>query len=158
MTDFQVTIQIESLALQAMFQRLMDFGEDQRVVMADLAEGWLHRTEERFDTQRAPDGTPWVELTESHKAFKRREGYPETILVMEGRLRNELRSDFGADYAEVATAPLPYAGLMQFGGRPWMAPGPAAVHAREYLGASPDDLAWIEDTVAGHIARLASAG
>ena len=158
MSDFQVTIPVDSMALQAMFQRLLDFGEDQSVVMADLAEGWLHRTEARFDTQRAPDGTPWTELTEGHKAYKRRKGYPETLLVMEGRLRNELRSDFGSDFAEVATAPLPYAGLMQFGGKSWMAAGPAAVPQREYLGAGPDDLAWMEDTVARHIARIAAGG
>lgn len=156
MTDFQVDIQISSLALSAMFQRLQDFGDDQSVVMADLAEGLLQRTEDRFDTQTAPDGTPWEPLTLKHLAKKKRKGYPETLLLMEGRLRNELRSEYGPDFAEVATAVLPYAAIHQFGGQSWMAPGPAGIPARPYMGVSPEDLAWIEQTVAGHIERLAA--
>lgn len=157
MTDFTVDVQINSLALDAMFQRLLAFGEDQSVVMADLAEGLLQRTEDRFDTQTAPDGEPWEPLTLKYLAKKKRKGYPETLLLMEGRLRNELRSEFGPDFAEVATAALPYAAIHQFGGKSWMAPGPAAIPAREYMGASPEDLAWIEDTVADHLKRLAAA-
>ncbi|WP_297830902.1 phage virion morphogenesis protein [Thermomonas sp.] len=155
MTDFQVNVIVDSAALQDVLSRLFDFGEDQSVAMADIAEGWMHRTQDRFDTQRAPDGSAWAPLSEKYKQRKRRAGYPETLLYMEGRLRNELRPDYGPDFAAVATAPLPYAALHQFGGTSGMAPGPAAVPARPYLGASPEDLAWMEKTLAGYLRRLA---
>lgn len=158
MTDFQVEVEISSPALLALFERLQQFGGDQSVVMADLAEGLLDRTQDRFDTQRTPAGDPWAALTEGYKARKVRKGYPETLLLMEGRLRNELRSDYDKDFAEVATAALPYAALHQFGGTPDMAPGPAAVPAREYMGVGPEDLAWIEATVAEHLAKIAGTG
>lgn len=158
MTDFQVEVEISSPALLAMLQRLEAFGEDQRVVMDDLAEGLLNRTQDRFDTQTSPDGDTWAELTGAYKARKLRKGYPETLLVMEGRLRNELRPESGRDFAAVMTAALPYAAIHQFGGKAGMATGPAAIPARPYMGASPDDMAWIERTVAEHIERLAAGG
>lgn len=155
MTDFAVRVWIDDTKLQAVLGRLFAFGQDQSVAMADIAEGWMHRIQDRFDTQRAPDGSAWAPLSEKYKQRKTRAGYPETLLYMEGRLRNELRPDYGTDFAEVATAPLPYAALHQFGGTSGMSPGPAAVPARPYLGASPEDLAWMEKTLAGYLRQLA---
>lgn len=158
MSGFDVEIRIDSAQVQALFARLAAAGDDLGPVMADLAEGLLHRTEERFDRQTAPDGSRWPALSPGYAARKRTRGYTGPLLVREGRLRGELRSAWGADFAEVATAPLAYAALHQFGGTPNMAPGPTAVPARPYLGVSRDDLTWIEQAVADHLERLTAAG
>lgn len=158
MTDFKVELQIDSETVQALFARLAAAGEDLGPVMADLAEGLLHRTEERFDRQVTPDGARWPSLSPRYAARKRAQGYTGPLLVREGRLRGELRSEWDDNFAEVATAALPYAALHQFGGTPDMAPGAASVPARPYLGVSRDDLDWIEETVARHLERIAAAG
>ena len=153
-TNFKVTVEIEDARVRRVLAELRAFCGDARPLMAYLAEGLFHRTQDRFDTQTAPDGHPWQELTAGYREQKLAKGYPATLLVMERRLRDELRPDFGADFAEVATAPLPYAALHQFGGTSGMAPGPAAVQAREYLGLSEEDGIWIEETVVEFLAGI----
>lgn len=153
MTDFKVNVEFDASVLTETFNRMIAAGQNLSPLMADIAEGWNSRTQDRFDTQHAPDGSAWQPLTAKHLAKKKRKGYPETLLVMEARLRDELRPDSGADFAEVATAPLPYAAIHQFGGQSWMAPGPASIPARPFLGASPDDLEWIEGLVTDYFER-----
>lgn len=158
MTDFHAEIVIDATAALATFDRIQAAGADLGPLMADLAEGLLHRTEDRFDRQRAPDGTPWAPLSPRYAARKAKKKGSAPLLVFEGRLRGELRSEWGPDFAEVATAPLPYAALHQFGGTPGMPPGPAAVPARPYMGASDDDLAWIESRASEYLDRIVAAG
>ncbi|MGO1072571.1 phage virion morphogenesis protein [Lysobacter sp. CA199] len=153
--SFRVDITIDHERVQQLFQRLMDAGENLSPIMADLAEGLLHRTEDRFDTQTAPDGSKWAPLTPRYAKRKSKKGYTGPLLVRERKLRGELRPDWGADFAEVATANVAYAAIHQFGGQAGMAPGPAAIPAREYMGLAEDDLAWIEETVADHFDRIA---
>lgn len=158
MADFNVEVVLESAQLQALFARLVDTGENLAPLMADIAEGLLQRTEDRFDAQVAPDGSRWAPLSPRYAARKRRKGYDTPLLVREGRLRGELRSGWGGDYAEVATAPLAYAALHQFGGTPDMPAGAAAVPARPYLGVSDEDLAWIEEVAGEYLEAIAGRG
>lgn len=152
--EFKVTVQIDDARVRRVLRDIEAFCGDASPLMADLAEGLFHRTQDRFDTQSDPDGHPWQELTAAYRERKLAKGYPATLLVMERRLRDELRPDFGPTFAEVATAPLPYAALHQFGGKPGMAPGPAAVPRREYLGLSEEDTDWIEETVVEFLAEI----
>lgn len=140
--------------IQTKFEELSRKSSDLRAVMADIAEGMLHRTEDRFDEQVAPDGTKWAALTPSYERRKARKGFDTPLLFRSGRLRGELRSEWGSDYAEVATAPLPYAAIHQFGGKPDMPPGPAAIPKRPYLGVSDEDEVWILGTLTNWLERL----
>lgn len=157
MTDtFQVSIEIQDASLGRMFDRLIAAGEDLSPVMADIAEGWLHRTQDRFDSQTAPDGSEWEPISEEHAHRKRERGQRPQILQMEGTLRDFLHQDSGRDFARISSPPLPYAQILQDGGSPGMAPGPAAIKPRPYLGASADDLVWFGEVLARHIERLAA--
>lgn len=158
MTGFRAEIEIDSQRAQALFQRLADAGESLRPLMADIAEGLLHRTEDRFDRQEAPDGTKWPELSPKYAKRKAKKHPGKPLLVRGGRLRGELRPEWGDFFAEVSTAALDYAALHQFGGTSDMAPGPAAVPARPFLGAGDEDVAWIEETAADYLDRVAGGG
>lgn len=158
MSGFQIEVEIQDASLRGLFDRLIAAGEDLSPVMADIAEGWLAHTQDRFDTQTAPDGRKWDPISDDHRRRKQARGQRQDILQMEGNLRDFLHQDYGSDYARVSAQPLPYAAIHQFGGTPGMSAGAAAIPARTYLGASDDDLAWMSSVLAGHIARLAGAG
>jgi len=152
MSDF--TIKVDDRVAQAALSRLLAFGLDMSPAMADIAEGMMQHTEDRFDRQQSPDGQPWAALSPAYAQLKQRKQPGLGILVLTGRLSGELRSEFGTDFAEVATAGLPYVALHQFGGLPGMAPGPAAVPARPFAGFGPEDQELVEDVVGDHLRRL----
>lgn len=86
----------------------------------------------RWDSQVAPDGTPWEPLDPKTIESKRRRGLPDDILVEHGYLRDLLRYEttaaellFGSDRV--------YGATHQFG-RP-----DAGIPARPWLGTSEED-------------------
>lgn len=106
--------------------------------MASIAAVMESRTEESFETQAAPNGSPWPELSENYlnKNPKRRGG--KMLQVSAGGLAASIESDFGMDWASIGSNK-PYAAIHNWGGLPEMQPGPAAIPAREYLGVNSDD-------------------
>ncbi|MEO8135538.1 MAG: phage virion morphogenesis protein [Betaproteobacteria bacterium] len=173
MTSFVIKLEWDDKAFQLGMRRLESIGADTGPLMADIAEGLLHSTQDRFNTSVAPDGTPWAPLKASTKAMKK----GPRILVEEGYLSGLLRSDFGKDFAEVATAPLPYAQVQQEGGKgsytikpvnkealAWPGgrhPVAGVVHpplpARPYLGLSADDQRMILDRCRAAVDRAFGA-
>ncbi|OOZ41665.1 phage virion morphogenesis protein [Solemya pervernicosa gill symbiont] len=85
------------------------------------------------DEKTAPDGTPWDEWSERY-AETRHQG--QSLLQGEGNLLDSIQYEVvGGDAVEWGSN-LIYAAIHQHGGTADMAPGPAAVPAREYLGLS----------------------
>lgn len=104
-------------------------------------------TDERFDKQAAPDGTPWETLSRGYQAYKRRRGFDERILHKRGELRNTLRAQ-ATDYSVAFGSDRKYAAIHQFGGR-FRAFGkyPARMPARPYLGLSDADVQEIQEQI-----------
>lgn len=169
-------------ALQDGFARLVKLGENTSPLMASIAEGLLHGVQDRFATEKAPDGTSWAPLAESTKRVKK----GKKILTEGGYLGGLIRPAWGRDFAETATAPLPYAQVQQDGGKKtytikpkgkkalaWGGGAGAAgedggvvvrsvkhppLKARPYMGLSKADEQMIIDSVDEALGRALSGG
>lgn len=131
---------------QQTFARIVAAGERLAPLMADIAEGLLHSTQDRFEAEEDPDGVPWPALAAATLAKKR----TDRMLVERGYLLGGLRSDYGEDWAAVETAPLPYAPIQQFGGE---AGNGVTIPARAFLGISEADGEMILDASVAFLGR-----
>jgi phage gpG-like protein len=125
-----------------------------------------------FRNQADPStGAPWKPSKRATGAFKRatakfqagkRSKAPSrgTTLEGTGRLKRSMRAGYevlrnGVVQFWGGTVPLIYAAIHQFGGLPSMAPGPAAIPARPYVGMSSaskgDVQRYARKTMAGGI-------
>jgi phage virion morphogenesis protein len=106
------------------------------------------QTQERFDTQKSPDGDSWKALaqkTQAYYASVNKTG--GSILVQEGDLRNSITSEVqGGAWSVLVGETMEYAAVHQFG---WPKKN---IPARPYLGVSPDDAKVIEAAVATFLA------
>jgi phage gpG-like protein len=59
------TIKVDNAAVLAAFNRLIHAGEDLSPVMRPIGEDIVKRAKERFQTSTAPDGTPWVQNSDT---------------------------------------------------------------------------------------------
>lgn len=95
------------------------------------------------EDQESPDGEPWQAWTADYAAT--RHG-GQSLLQGQGHLLDSITSEMIGDEIHTGSN-LVYAAIHQFGGTPDMAPGPAGIPARPYLGFSRDNLDEIEATV-----------
>lgn len=105
------------------------------------------QTEERFDAQASPDGTPWHPLSRAYAAYKRKKGKDSRILHLETDLRSTLVAQAN-DYSVAFGSNRKYAAIHQFGGR-FKAFGKydTTMPARPYLGLSDDNVAEILEQI-----------
>lgn len=85
----------------------------------------------------APDGSAWEPWADDYAAQRPPKG---GLLELGGDLRETITYAVGVhgSFVDVGSN-LPYAAIHQFGGKPGMAPGPAAIPARPYLGLSTEN-------------------
>jgi len=123
------------------------------------------QTQERFDTQKSPDGDTWKDLAQKTKDYYNSQGWSaRSVLVGEGTLRDSVTSEVqGGAWAVLAGATMEYAAAHQFGAE--IAPKSAKalfvpgygmlkkvnIPARPYLGVSSDDAKAIEAAVASFL-------
>jgi phage virion morphogenesis protein len=112
---------------------------DAKPLFTEIGSALEGSTRERFETKRAPDGTPWLDISPGWRAHKKAKGLAEGILTMRGDLLSSIAFEAGTDFVEIVAGPQEYAAIHQFGGTEGMAAGPAAIPARPYLGLSADD-------------------
>jgi phage virion morphogenesis protein len=121
------------------------------------------QTQERFDTQKSPEGNSWKALaqkTRDYYAGTARGLAGRSILVGDGTLRDSITSEVqGGAWAVLVGATMEYAAIHQWGGqiRPKNAPAlyvpgygflqKVNIPARPYVGVSPDDAKAIEAAV-----------
>lgn len=115
MTDY-AKIEWKDAEFQAACKRLRELGANLSPMMADIAEGLLHSTQDRFDTKIGPSGTPWAALRPS-TLMKRGQG--RGALVASGNLKDSIHHAWGADFAEVSAVPA-YARWQQEGTEPYV--------------------------------------
>jgi phage virion morphogenesis protein len=151
---FQVTSDTRGLnRLAAAINGLAD--ADRHALLDSLGALGVSQTQHRIAVEKtAPDGSAWAPLNPDYAAKKRGSG---GILELEGDLLTSIDHQVGDGYVAWGT-PLEYGALHQLGGMPDMAPGPAAVEAREYLGLSDgnvDEMQYaIDDWLNGLIAKM----
>lgn len=98
----------------------------------------------------APDGTDWEPW--SQRYAKTRSG-GQSLLRDEGGFLDSVQHAVRGDLVETGSN-LVYAAIHQFGGTPDMAPGPAAVPAREWLGISGEDEADLDAILDAHFGGI----
>jgi len=104
--------------------------------MTDIAEYMWNATKSNFAEERAPDGSVWARKSPVTIAQYRREGIGAgMILRKDGALNTSVARNAGPDFAEVFVADLPYARMMQFGGKRSQFPNLwGDIPARPFLG------------------------
>jgi phage virion morphogenesis protein len=114
---------------------------DRKDLLEQLAGVAESQTRKRInEEQQSPDGEPWQAWSADYAAT--RHG-GQSLLQGEGNLVDSITSEIEGDEALIGSN-LVYAAIHQHGGTPDMAPGPAGIPAREYLGFSQDNLDEIE--------------
>ena len=142
---FEVTIESPEIqSLNARIQRLAGSMSDMQPLMQSLAAELESQARRRISSEKAaPDGTAWPAWSDAYAAT--RHG-GQSLLEARGGLLDSIVSEADADSAE-AGSNLIYAPLHQEGGTSDMAPGPAAVPAREWLGISPENEAELQAVI-----------
>ncbi|MFZ4790366.1 MAG: phage virion morphogenesis protein [Candidatus Competibacteraceae bacterium] len=87
--SLDIQLQISNAAeVKAAFEGLQARLADLTPVFQDIGESMLNRTRERFNSQTAPDGTPWKALSPAYALIKKRN--VAQILTLYGHLRGTL--------------------------------------------------------------------
>ena len=127
---------------------LMRLGQDMRPITRAISMVLAGESEDAFEKETDPTtGLPWPALTEDYRAKLAKQGKNGKMLQRsQGGLALSLTPDFDAVSAAIGTNKV-YGALMQLGGTPGMAPGPAAVKARPYMGLSPQGITRIVNII-----------
>ncbi|WP_374439122.1 phage virion morphogenesis protein [Pseudomonas panipatensis] len=108
-----VTLEYNSGRILEAVQSAVDLLQNPVPMFRDMAEYMLLALDVRFESQSAPDGTPWQALSPSYQKRKRKN--QDKILVLDGYLRNKLRYQVSENELAVGSN-RPYAAIHQFGG------------------------------------------
>ena len=143
MSEFR--IQYDNRDLTLVLERLILRNTKLKPLFREISDALVISTQARFESQTTPDNIAWDVLKPATLARKEKRGRPPNKLKQDLNLVYSLRADFSETFGGVSVggAGVPYAAIHQFGGTPGMAPGPAAIPARTYLGISASDTAEI---------------
>lgn len=102
------------------------------------------QTRRRIESEKSsPEGRPWEDWSPGYA--KTRHG-GQSLLESQGHLIDSITSFANDDIAGWGSN-LVYAAIHQFGGLPSMAPGPAGIPARPYIGLSVENHEELQDLV-----------
>ena len=139
MSGFKFTIDIEDHEIDHGMEMLVGKMENLAAFHKSVGEHMLNSTEDRFDTETAPDGTAWAHHAPATIASRlRRNGNAElTILRESGALAGSFNYEAGDAQVEIGT-PTIYAAIHHFGGSAGRNQS-VDIPARPILGISSDD-------------------
>lgn len=158
MTGFSMNVEMDDLDLQKMLNGLLSMGQNLSPVLDDVGAHIETSTKERFETNIAPDGTPW-------KQSRRAAADGGKTLLDHGHLRDSIQRAPATDDEVVIGTNLIYAAIHQFGGviRPKNAKKLAfktpfgfalldqvTIPARPFFGLSEEDNQIIPEIVFDH--------
>ena len=129
----------------AYLEQLAAAGFLDKAVFSAIGEELLISTDERFDSETAPDGRPWAPLNAEYAAWKRKFHGHDRILKLRGYLRDTLRYQ-ATDVSVAIGSNRVYSAIHQFGGQAGRE-HKATIPARPYLGVSDDDVAAILEII-----------
>lgn len=141
MAGVSLSMTVDDEEVRRAIQGLATRSLNLREAFDDVGASLLTSTQQRFEDEEDPAGEPWAELAESTQnklVTKRKRRGKEHILRERGHLYGSLT--YLAKPTEVAIGSnRKYAAIHQLGGTEDMAPGPAAIPARPFLGISGED-------------------
>lgn len=145
-----VTTELEGL--QPILAMLNGLGNPRRVAegLANIGALIENQTKARFDDRTTPEGEAWEPWSKPY-AETRKKG--QTLLVASGAYRDSYAWDLTGDALRVGSN-MVQAAILNFGGTDDMAPGPAAIPARQHLGLSDANAEEIEDAMGDWIEGL----
>lgn len=137
-----IGVQFDLAGVARLQERIARLGNpDRKDLLEQLAGVVESQTRKRIsEEQESPAGEPWQAWSANYAAT--RHG-GQSLLQGEGNLVDSITSEIEGDEALIGSN-LVYFAIHNFGGTPDMAPGPAAIPARQSLGFSPDNLDEIE--------------
>ncbi|PTW61427.1 phage virion morphogenesis protein [Breoghania corrubedonensis] len=116
MTGARITIEIDDKLILAKLDRVAAQGRDTGPAMDAIGAYMLTSTQQRFERETSPDGTPWQPLARRTVRERAKRGFvPVRILRRRGFLYQSLTFEASPSEAAVGTNN-PYAGIHQFGG------------------------------------------
>lgn len=166
MSGIGVTIELDSSELEAALDRAIAGAQDLREPMAIIASEWVGLVHARFDAEEDPLGVPWAKRRDDQDPGRK-------VLHLRGHLRNQVREDFGPDFAQVgveATAgPAKYARIhneggeirprnkkaLSFGGR---LVSRVVMPKRQFIGFGPKENDVAEDVLGKWLQRVFAGG
>lgn len=131
--------------IQRLGVRLNALGDlDRAALLEGIAAEVESQTRRRLsDEKEAPDGTPWPEWSDNYAATRQSQ---HSLLESTGSLIDSIESVVSDDHAETGSN-LIYAAIQNLGGTDDMAPGPAAIPQREFIGLSDGNLIDLQHLV-----------
>lgn len=155
MSGTKINITLDAVQADALLRRVEAGAQNALPLFTEIGTALEASTRERIETTKvAPDGTPWLDISPAWRRTKKKRGHAEGILTMRGDLLNSIAFEAAATYTDIIAGPTEYAAIHQFGGDGSMAPGPAAIPARPYLGLSSEDETEIQEAANEWMARL----
>jgi len=137
MSGFTYTISVEDEEIRTGIQGLIGKMENMAAFHKSVGEHMLNSTEDRFDTETAPDGTAWAH--HGPATIARRGSAELTILRESGTLAGSFNYEADDAQVEIGT-PTIYAAMMHFGGTKTAYPNLwGDIPARPILGATSED-------------------
>lgn len=175
----RLLITVDDAATQRMLDRLGQLGANVQPLMQEVGEQLVETTKQRFDTSRAPDGSPWAPnsqttierfLSAFSSSFSRKTGKitgagsaraqgKKPLVGETGALRTTINYQVGTGFVEIGSN-LKYSAVQQFGaaarsfagGRsPW-----GDIPARPFIGISNDDADWLRERFSQALAEAAT--
>lgn len=155
MSGVKFGVELDDAAAQAMFAAVQSGATSgARPLFTEIGSILEASARERIEsTKRAPDGTPWLPISEAWIERKRERGYAEGILTMRGDLLNSITFEAGQAHVDIIAGPTDYAAIHQFGGAAGRNHA-TQIPARPYLGVSAEDAAEIQEAAEDWLARL----
>lgn len=147
MSGVQVEVTMSDIDVEREIDALISAGLSRRV-MRNISRTLKTESDEFFEDEQAPDGTPWIK---SGRAIA--EG--GAVLQDSGILARSITSDYGGGFASVGSN-LPYARIHQLGGKAGRNRS-VTIPARPYLGLSIGGEADVEDHVLAALRQLGAA-
>ncbi|MFC5372887.1 phage virion morphogenesis protein [Brevundimonas faecalis] len=102
------------------------------------------------DEKRTPDGEAWAPWSDSYAASRHGN---QSLLQASGAYLDSFAWDLSGDDLRVGSN-MVQAAILNFGGTDDMAPGPAAIPAREHIGVSAENIQEIEEALADWIESI----
>lgn len=141
MSGIELSLTAETEAIRRGLEGLISRGEDLRDPFGEIGATLVLSTRQRFQDEEDPEGNDWAKLasrTQARRVNKRRRRGKKHILRVRRTLFNSIAHLASRTEVAVGTGKK-YAPIHQLGGESDMAPGPAAIPARPFLGLSTAD-------------------
>ncbi|QHJ80038.1 MAG: hypothetical protein [Caudoviricetes sp.] len=133
--SIDLAVVIDTTRLTRAFAKLGALGTAGKDIMRVAASALLSSTEYAFENEVDPvSNHHWADWSDPYLAWREKHDHtPGSILTLNGDLARSITTDYGPSWALIGS-PKVCAAIHQWGGKAGMAPGPAGIPERSYMG------------------------